>query len=204
MTHRRNRLAALASSALLLALSGCSDNGNKQAQDPVPPTTTPTASATPSASPSATPTTSANAPLKCPELMDVITATDSVLEKVTAASDMVCAWSNNNSAATGSIQSEDWFRSKSLRSYRATMMKAQHATTGIRTKVVDRPDFGPGAFLVTLSGGPTGPITNLVVPRKGGQFASISVSDIDKDTEKLATDVDLTESLARAFIAANS
>jgi len=198
MTYRRTSLAAITAAAILITSAGCGESEAPRA-NPVPPVNlTPTATPTANPSATATPTISGNAPLTCPETMDVIAATAAVLNEQGTIAPNVCAYRSSNTSATGSIQSEDWFGSKSLKNYRATMRSAKGKVNGIRTKVVDRPDFDTRAFLLTFAGGPSGAITSLVIPRPGGQFAVVSASRV-KDG-KFETDLKLTESLARAFL----
>lgn len=197
MTLRRTCVSAICATVFAIVVAGCG------ADDPDQPGTAATVGssppvATPSpTAPTATPT-SRNAPLKCPSALKVAGATDSVLLEQTVDSPMLCSYGVPNKSRSGSIQSEDWFGAKSLKSYRKTLRTSNGTIAGIKTTVVMRPDFGPGAFMVTITGKVSGSISNLVVPRPGGQFASISASRVTKGV--FSTDVKLTEQLARAFL----
>ncbi|MCX6395264.1 MAG: hypothetical protein NTV23_02115 [Propionibacteriales bacterium] len=203
MTHRRTILGPLAAVALLLSVAGCSDDAPQGVGTPAAGSATttppaPSASSTPTATATATATKVANQPLTCPETMAVIAATRAVLNEQGESSPTMCTFGSSNTSATGSIQSEEAFGSRSLQGYRTAMRAANGKIKGIRTAVKDRPDFGIGAFQVTFTGGRSGAITNLVVPRPNGQFASVSASRV-KDG-KFLSDLALTEGLARAFL----
>src|SRR5689334_19816690 len=121
MTHRRTHLAAIAVAAMLGATAGCSDDATTE------PTTGPVVTSSPSpsaavtatpiatASPTKTGTTSPNDPLACPETMDVIAATQAVLNEQLESSEKFCTYGSSNTSATGSIQSEDWFKARTLK-----------------------------------------------------------------------------------------
>lgn len=202
MTHPRKCLIATAVLAFLATATGCSDGKATATVEPTTttPSATPTMTATPTAtaSPTSSGTASPNAPLDCPETMAVIAATAAVLNETVTESPDVCSYGSSNTSATGSIQSEEWFGAKSLKRYRAAMKSANGKIKGIKAVVKDRPDLGQGAFQLTITGGPSGAITNLVVPRPGGQFASISVSRVKDGT--FISDLKLTEGLTRAFL----
>lgn len=205
MTLRRTLAAAIGTTVLMIATASCTDGEQPTAVPQTVPTSPVTASATltlapkPTPSPSTTPSPTAQAvPLQCPAAIAVIAATDGVLNELAASSETMCAYGNTNTRATGSIQSEAAFSAKSLKGYRAALKSAKGNLKGIKTTLKNRPDLGMGAFQITISGGPSGAITSLVVPRSPGMFANISASRI-KDG-KFVSDLELTEELARAFL----
>lgn len=204
MTLRRTHLVAISTALFAVTGAGCGGNGSEDPETSptvivTPTVNTPSPSPSPTATaPTATPTASPNAPLDCPDALTVAGATDSALLEQTVDSPMMCAYGVPSKNRSGSIQSEDWFGAKTLKGYRATLRKANGTIAGIKTKVELRPEFGTGAFMVTITGKVSGPITNLVVPRPGGQFASISASRVRDGI--FSTDLKLTEQLAHAFL----
>ena len=199
MTHRRTCLTAIATAAFVMVGAGCGGDADAPvtqptiAGTPTPavPSSTPTAGATP-AKPSAIP----NAPLKCPNVIAVSTATDGILNVLENATPLMCVYGRTTGVGSGTIQSEDYFGGRSLKAYRSSMIKGK--LKGVTTKVVDRADFAPGAFMVTFTSKTSGSVSNLIVPRPGGKFASVSASRIKKG--EFLSDVEMTESLARVFL----